>query len=343
MSPLEIRRVQVTGGSSFVVTLPKEWIKTLHIKKNDPLGLFMQSDGTLLITPKMTQEQTQRVKEFEITDQTQTSYLLRRLVGAYIAGYSLIKIKSKHRLNSNIRDLIRTFTQTTIGQEVVEETDTSITLKDLLNPTEMPMNRTIKRMYIIVKSMHEDAMQAWESADRSLLEEIITRDNDVDRLHWLVARQHNIILRNVSLAEKMTLTTEMSQTCFLISRITERIGDHVVRISYNLLDILDGTINDELKDHIRSASEQSLDIFNRSITAFLRKDITAANETIEQVHNLAETCERVSAMALKETGKQAICIGYVIESIRRISEYAGDISENVINYLVSEKPSGKTS
>ena len=44
---MEIHRVQVTGGSSFVLTLPKEWITTSNIKKNDPLSIHIQSDGTL--------------------------------------------------------------------------------------------------------------------------------------------------------------------------------------------------------------------------------------------------------------------------------------------------------
>ncbi|MFZ1898459.1 AbrB/MazE/SpoVT family DNA-binding domain-containing protein, partial [Methanoregula sp.] len=37
---MELRRVQMTGGSSFVVTLPKDWITEMRIKKNDPVGLI---------------------------------------------------------------------------------------------------------------------------------------------------------------------------------------------------------------------------------------------------------------------------------------------------------------
>jgi len=225
----------MTGGSSYVITLPKEWIKSSNIKKNDSLGLLTQPDGTLLITTKMTQDQVERTKEFNVNDETKQTYLLRQLIGAYISGYKYIKIKSSKRMPPNIRVIIRKFTQKTIGQEVVEETDTSITLKDLLNPTEMPFDKTIKRMHIIVKSMHEDAMRALEKNDKKLAEDVISRDNDVDRLHWLVARQHNIILRNVSLAEKMNITIEMSSTFFLISRIIERIGDHEAKISQNIV------------------------------------------------------------------------------------------------------------
>ena len=331
---MEIRRVQMTGGSSYVVTLPKDWIKSLKVKKNDPLGLLMQSDGTLLVTTKMTQDKTHRIKEFEVNDTTNQTYLLRRLIGAYISGYTSIKIKSSKRMPPPMRVIIRKFTQTTIGQEIVEETDTTITLKDLLNPTEMPFDKTIRRMHIIVKSMHEDAMRALGENDRKLAEDVISRDNDVDRLHWLVARQHNIILRNVSLAEKMDTTLEISSICFLISRIIERIGDHVVRIAQNILSLVDDKLNKEIVERIHSASELSLDIFNKSIGAFFRRDIKASNENIDSVSRLESLCEEINTLALQQIGVTAISVGYIVESIRRVGEYAEDISEIVINHLV---------
>ena len=323
----------MTGGSSYVITLPKEWVKSSNIKKNDPLGLLIQSDGTLLITTKMTQDQAERVKEFNVSDVTNQTYLLRRLIGAYISGYNCIKIKSSKRMPPDIRVIVRRFTQTTIGQEVVEETDTSIILKDLLNPTEMPFDKTIKRMHIIVKSMHEDAMHALENSDRKLAEDVVSRDNDVDRLHWLVARQHNIILRNVSLAEKMNVTTEISSTFALISRIIERIGDHEVRIAQNILKLVDNKANQEIFDHIHSASDLALDIFNKSVGSFYKKDIKASNENIESVKRLESLCEKINTLALQQKGVTAISVGYIVESIRRIGEYAEDISETAINYL----------
>jgi len=335
---MNIRRVQLTGGSSFVITLPKEWVKSLNIKKNDPLGINIQSDGTLLITPKITQERLQKIKEFDATDISKQSYLLRRLIGAYIAGYTTIKINTPSGVPATVRNVIRIFTQTTIGQEVIEETDQHIILKDLLDPTEMPFDRTIKRMHIIVKGMHQDGMQALKNKDKTLAEDIISRDNDLDRLNWLAARQYNIMLQNISLAEKMNITAEMASTYFLISRIIERIGDHTVRIAQNISNLVDkNNLDKKTIDHILTASNLSIDIFNKSIGAFFKKDIKASNETIESVTKLEKLCEEINTLALQQKGIIAISIGYIVESIRRIGEYAEDISENVINFLVAEE------
>ena len=192
-------------------------------------------------------------------------------------------LKSSKRMTPDVKMTVRKFTQTTIGQEIVEESDTNIIIKDLLNPTEMPFDRTIKRKYIIVKGMYEDIMTALKLNDSKLIEDVLLRDNEVYRLHWLVARQQNIILQNVSFAEKMGITIKFATTSFLISRIIERIGDHVIRIAKNAINISDKKIDESLIEKLQLASSMSLDIFNKSITSFLRRDVKSANETIESL------------------------------------------------------------
>jgi phosphate uptake regulator len=122
-------RVQFTGGSSYVMMLPKEWIDARKIRKNDPIGIEEQSDGTLLITKTIVQEPLQRKKEFSVDGITEPAYLFRLQIGAYISGITTIVITSKEKLPTFVRGVVRDFTQMTIGQEVVEENDSKIILK----------------------------------------------------------------------------------------------------------------------------------------------------------------------------------------------------------------------
>lgn len=333
---MEVRRVQLTGGSSYILTLPKEWINSLQIKKNTPLGINIQSDGTLLITPKIMQEQLQRIIEFNITKTPVSTFLLRRLIGAYIAGYTFIKITSDKRIPETVHNIVRIFTQTAIGQEVIEETNTSIILKDLLNPIEMPFDRTIKRMHIIAKGMYQDTIRAIQKNEKKLIYDVIQRDTDIDRLHWLVARQYNTILRHVSLAEKMNITNGTASTCFLISRIIERICDHIVGIAKNSSALMKNEIDEKIIENIINASNHSLELFSISINSFFRKDIKDSNENIESVIKLEELCKKINTMVLQKKGSIAISVGYIVESIKRIGEYSQDISETAINYIIGE-------
>jgi len=334
---MEIRRVQVTGGASFVVTLPKDWAEAQKIVKNDPVGLVVQPDGTLLVTKKITEEPEQRVKEIESTAITDPSFLFRMLIGAYITGFTVIRITTRVRFPPFVRSVVRDFTRMTIGQEVVEETETAVTIKDLLNPSEMPFDNTIRRMFVIIKNMNEDAVSALETHNHPLAMDVINRDEDADRLNWLIARQTNMILQNASLSRKMGVSPAMAMNYYMLSRIIERIGDHAVRVAEHSLPIIDIDFDKKFMNAIRKASSLSLEIFDRSIISFFNADMKEANRNIESIAALENICGDINNMVLKQDARVALNIAYISESIRRAGEYAGDISETVINLLVDNE------
>jgi hypothetical protein len=61
-----------------------------------------------------------------------------------------------------------------------------------------------------------------------------------------------------------------------------------------------------------------------------------ANQNIESMRVLKTLCEEINSKVLQQETPDAIALGYITESVKRTGEYAADISENVINYLVEE-------
>jgi len=279
----------------------------------------------------------QRIKEIDSTAIADPAFLFRMLIGAYITGFTVIRITTKVRFPPFVRTVVRDFTQMTIGQEVVEETESVITIKDLLNPSEMPYDNTIKRMFVIIKTMHEDAMTALETHNRSLAMDVIKRDTDADRLNWLIARQTNMILQNASLSRKMGISQNMAMNYYQLSRIIERVGDHAVRIAEHSLPIIDVDFDRKFMNAIKKASALSLEIFDRSIVTFFNADMKEAHRNIESIMALENICGEINNMVLKQDALVALNIAYISESIRRSGEYAGDISETVINLLVDNE------
>jgi phosphate uptake regulator len=214
-------------------------------------------------------------------------------------------------------------------------------IKDLLNPAEMPFENTIKRMFVIVKNMHKDAITALETHNKTLAEDIIKRDIDTDRLNWLIARQTNIIMLHGSLSRKRGISPDMAMHYYILSRIIERIGDHAVRIAEHALPIIEIDLDKKILNSIKKASILSLEIFDRSIVSFFKSDMKEANRNIESINALENICGEIHNSILKQDTLIAISLNYISESVRRAGEYAGDISETVINLLVVEDGSLK--
>jgi hypothetical protein len=80
----------------------------------------------------------------------------------------------------------------------------------------------------------------------------------------------------------------------------------------------------------------SLEIFDRSIVSFFNSDMKEANRNIESINVLENLCGEINNIVLKHDTMIAISLNYISESIRRAGEYAGDISETVINLLVEQ-------
>ncbi|MDE4908543.1 phosphate uptake regulator PhoU [Methanogenium marinum] len=334
MADMDIRKVQRSGGSSFIVSLPKKWVDATNIQKNDPLGLIIQNDGTLLVTPNTTGVQVQRKKVFTADAGTDQTLILRELVGAYISGYTEIMVRSQHRLPADIIEQVRNFTAMSIGQEIVEETDTEITVKDLLNPTEMPIENSLRRMAIIATKMSEDAITALKDRDQTLASSVIERDGDVDRLQWLVARQVNLIFSDVNLSRRMDIPVETASVYIQIAKIIERIADHATKIARNAIELTEFTNESGINEAIQRAEHNAMAIFRATMEAFHSGDLEKANATIGQTKKLEERCREVSQMALSFDAINAIHFVYIADSLRRMGDYSADICEHTINHIV---------
>lgn len=328
---IEARKVQKTGGSSYIITLPIEWIKKHGIEAKDTIGVLSQPDGNLLVTPYMSSEKIVKEKKFDIDEIKDSDFLFRLLVGAYIMGYNLIEVKSSKKFESIMRDTVKKFSKITIGTEILEETDNVIKIRDLIDPREMLFEKTIKRMYILANNMHEDALKALEKGDKTLAEKVIEDDDEIDRVNWFVERQAHIVLQDIILCQKLDITLEDASNYKFISRFLERIGDHAVKIAKNVILIDYQKIDKILYENIMKASKISLELLNKSLDAWLQKDLNLANENIESIKTLTNAC---NAIKINPNSEYLVEIGFIIESIRRTGEYSSDISEIIINNLI---------
>ncbi|MBN1539882.1 MAG: phosphate uptake regulator PhoU [Candidatus Thermoplasmatota archaeon] len=329
---MEVRRVQITGGSSFTISLPKEWIRSQSIEKNSPVGLNVQSDGTLLVCPHVDRGRVEKSKIFDL-DSADIPITFRLLIGAYVMGFSSITIKKKGGLPQGVIDATMEFTQKAIGPEIIEEGEDRIVIKDLLNPTKMPFDKTLERMYIMVRYMHSDSISAFIEGRASLVDDIEQRDLEVDRLNWFLAHQYNVI-NDSNLALTTDFSDDDAEFYFVSGKVLERIGDHSVLIAKHSKKLLSHEKMNGLVNMIFEASQLSLELLDRAVNSWFHRDLGGANETVDSIDRLRGLCERIENLSLSRDEEQAIAIGKVVDSILRTGEYSTDIAENAINYMI---------
>ena len=233
---MDTRKVQVTGKSTYIVTLPKRWAVDSGLVAGSLVWVSYQDDGSITITPPA-HESDPRMKRLTLDDTSvdgravkSTDAIMRDIIGAYVMGYQVIEFHADH-IPKEVKKKIKNISQNLIGVEVVEETDTRIVIQDLLDAGEFTMVTGLKRMSSLVFLMLDGLINYLKTKDDEILREVISRDDEVDRAYLLISKQfiNRLNLSRVSRMENLSLIESFYYR--LAAENLERIGDHAVKIA----------------------------------------------------------------------------------------------------------------
>lgn len=328
---VDIRRIQITGGSSFMITLPKDWADSVGLKKNDTIGLRPQPDGTLILYPGGSESPSiQSVMTIHTDGIKDRDFLYRQLVGAYIAGHDIIELRAEEGLSSMVTSTASSFTQTSIGLEIMEEGENYIVIKDLMDQNEMKPMKSVERMKVLTRNMLTDVMDSLESKDPSALKYMNDRDREVDRLDWLISRQVNIHQKDITISRRMGVDLCEITRCATVSRAIERIGDHAVLLAKNLVPLMDGD-SEGTDSEIVALGRDAISLFVDSVGTWSSRNMVRANECIETGESLVERAMEIADRGDGLEGRIAMAAEVVSASVKRVVEYSMDIAEVAIN------------
>ncbi|HTS33688.1 MAG TPA: phosphate uptake regulator PhoU [Thermoplasmata archaeon] len=328
------RRIQKTGGSTFIVSLPKNWVLARGLGAGDVLFFTPRADGSMTVFSEASTGGEGERRVVEVSNDDEADHLFRRLVAEYIAGYPLLEIRTDGRMNSRTREVVRSFAQRMIGPEILEETAESVILQDVVGPNPLPIPSVIRRMHQMVRSMQSDAMTAFRGRDASIAKDVIDRDWEVDRLHWFLEKQVTTALRDARVLATIDLTLPECSTYLLASRVLERIADHAVRIAETVSILGKERSPDRLAGELDRMSAGAAGAVADALDSLERGDIRKANAVIDAAHDMTRHREKLLHEIATKQGRLAVGLAYVLESLERIAFYASDLAEIAIDRAV---------
>ncbi|MCL4517728.1 MAG: phosphate uptake regulator PhoU [Thaumarchaeota archaeon] len=332
----ETRRVQLTGGSTLVVSLPSDWAKGVGLKAKDEVFMVPQTDMSLLVIPGTRVEKTPE-KVIEISSKEDEDEVLRSFIAYYVAGFDVVRLKFRNplpELRSKLKTHIR---HKLIGVEIVEETTDNILAQCLHGNLDLPLKKALSRMSIITSSMQFDAVRSITSNDTALAGEIIDRDDEVDRFAHFISRQLNLAVHNRVMIQEIGLST--AQDCMnyrMIVKSIERIADHSAQIAGSEILLEHRRIPQTLADHILKLNKLSSEVYDISLRAVHSRSGKIANEAIQKLKLVLKEEEVATEELISSRldNKSVISLRLALESLRRIAEYSVDICEIVVNMTV---------
>ncbi len=336
----ETRKIQFTGKSSYIVSLPKQWVMDLGLKQGDQIRMRRKDSSTLEIYPPKFETRSQKKEDATIEiDDEETASIVRKLISLYFLGYKTINIKPKTgRLSPNQRNTVKEAVKRMLmGSEIISDSSGGITVQVLVNLLELSVDGAFKRMIHLAKSMSNDAILAMRENNLELAQEVINTDDEVDRFGFYIIRQLKIAIQNEHMLKEMGFRN--ARDCLgyrLVVKNIERTGDHAAFIAKDVLEFKK-PVKKEIVEKIEEMNEFALSVLDDACLALFKEDYVQAEKTIEKTNEIIKYEKRVrdASKSLKDD-EEIYRIRRMTENIRRISEYSSDIAEIVLNMNIEK-------
>jgi len=308
---MEKRKIQLIAGSTYTISLPKEWIKKNKLKEKNEIVIHEKNDGTLILSPSSINEKN--LKEISLDVDEYSNNIDQVLFSLYYLGIETINLFSKNELKKDIKTRIRTTLENMSGTEISYEDKQKIVIKVLLDKTKISLIQILYRISLIIDSSIENLLGKYD------LKEIRVNEDEIDRLYHLITKVISLSLIDTNiLSTSQIKNISLIPFYFLISKKLENIGDNIKHLAVYMD-----------KNNVKFEKE---DIFS-----FIRKEIDRCIKHIlmdfPTMFNESEKAEIENINKKISKIKDKISSDYLRDTIR----YTMDIEEEIINISFYKK------
>jgi len=309
-------------GSSILVSLPKVWVDANKLDKSTQVEIEITQNNLSIRT-----QQTKRPsKEIKISyPLPKGENVVPNITGAYLLGYDIIRIKGKSPISVADRESVRASMRRLVGMEIVDEDASNISVQFLLDETSVNPQNILKRMSSIALGMFADVISSLKSGDKTNLQTISNRDDDINRQYFLLVRLIRSTIMDTRLAGIFNLENIDILDYRIAANTLESAGDTLVELSQSLIDVsLSKTDLKKIYDFAKDIEE----IQTKSIDSFISNNRSLA---IEAITLQRKNSEKISKIRSSLESKKEIPLAFfdLVYMFEKILQSWSDITDLV--------------
>jgi len=321
---LELRKAQETGGGTLLISLPKRWAERNNIHKGSLLSIEERADGYLILGSSYEPE-----KAGELAIKYPSSMIIREITEGYLLGYDSLVIQANKRISPVDRERIRQTVRRFIGLEIMEEDASRMVIQCLLEPSSLLLDKILRREHIISSSMHQDALTSVVEKDMHLARVVGERDEEVDRLYFLIVRVLRSAVQNPSLAEKLRISPIDCLDYRLAAKSMETIGDCSTDIAEVAIRMARTEMPPKIRETLLELNRTVSEVHGKAFDALIGKNIKLADAATEERRKSLTLLRELDRATAQQCSELIPFLSSLISNISKISDAAGDIADLV--------------
>ncbi|MBS3156284.1 hypothetical protein J4413_03570 [Candidatus Woesearchaeota archaeon] len=313
---LDVRKLIKFGNSSFVVSLPSNWIRNHELKKGDSIYLNENEKKELILAASNARKLKETKKATIDVNNKPIDRIKREIISAYVSGHGYFV------LNGNLKDYTEEIERTLhnlMGLEIVEQTSNKTIVRDFLNTEEVLVGDIFRRIDLIIRSMIGDSKNCFSN---QLYKQVNHRDITVNKLRFLLLRMINESRHSPNVMNAIENSGMNAYEAWLLLINLEDIADSSRRIARLLKD---KKFEDKELEGIITIYNQIESSYLQVMKALYKKDKELAHNIADNKFSIIDDCDKLFK---KTKNKWTVAI---IEKLKEMESYVRNISRIVID------------
>jgi len=315
---VDYRKLIEFGNGSFIITMPRSWVKSNQLKKGDLIAIDDKGHELVLEARSTSLQEEHPEITIDVTGKD-LARIQAEIVAAYLNCFDTIIIHARdiEKSAQPIRNILRNLS----GMEIMEHNATRIVAKNILNPLEISMENMIRRIDVLIRAIIDDAALC---ASGQYPSDVITdRDADVNRLYFLGSRLIKCAMTHPKIARAMNKTPWQLHSDRLVLIRLEKTADCFKRIArLSTTTALDRETVTELQQISASFKQHFEDVMR----AYYTQDKNIALEVQISMHAYLDQCNAflntlnariiASKQSPKQRGEAHIAAAKITENLK---------------------------
>lgn len=331
---MDRRKIMSLGRSSLVISLPKDWLNMNNLKRGDFIFTTVEKDSSLKLQLSLNAKKKPKEISLSISVDETGESIIRKIIGCYLNGYSLIKLRSAKIFTIDQQRFIRSMT-VSLYMRVIESSSSIVTLQTLMDESLASVKSGIERMHIITNSMCQDLLKAMKEWDVDLVKSVVSLEDDVNQFSYFLLRLVRSAAQNPSLANQLQLDMIDCLDYQTLIQLIEHTADYTTSIAEDLIYLFENRqfLPKEIFSVIIKTADIAFSSYDDAVQSFVNNELKSTNTIIdsqEEIESLGETITPI--LYYGEQDEKILCqICLIRDNIKRIGEYASDIAELTID------------
>jgi len=333
---METRKVQLSGGTTYTVSLPKSWAQEHGIDAGSTLSLYPNGDGSLLVEAEGDRSTETRSTTIDVS--TDSDSAIRQWIHAlHAVGCDTVTLVDRTGHSAERRSVVEDTVGTLSGFELLEASDTRIRLTNLIDAENVDVRKSVLRLRLVILGMHRDAVSAVLTGDETLAQRVIDRDNEADKLFAMVTRHFRRALTNLHEVEKLEYSRDELFEYYYVGRQFERIADHAEKIARFTLDP-EATIPARFGERIEELAASARGIVDIAADVILADaGIDGAQTALARRDDLTADIRALDReLYAHDDPTEAYVVGLLLDSVRRTGEYGANVASIAVQQVARE-------